>query len=88
MKQLVRPQLVQQLDAAVFDQVSVHGRERLVYQSSVNRFAEIDKLCGLNRKIWHDRPPYDGRTRSDGRNEKESVVLSRRPMGKDTGLAS
>jgi len=86
--QLVRPQLVQQLEAAVFDQASVHGGNRLACRSSVNGFAELDKLCGLNRKIWHDRPPYDGRTRSDGRNEKESVVLSRRPMGKDTGLAS
>jgi hypothetical protein len=86
--QLVRPQLVQQLDAAVFDQVSVHGGKRLVCQSSVNGFAELDKLCGLNRKIWHDRPPYDGRTRSNGRNEKESIALSHGPMGKDIGLAS
>jgi hypothetical protein len=57
--QLVRPQLVQQLDAAIFEQVSVHGRECLVYQSSVNGFTEIDKLCGLNREIRHSRPPSE-----------------------------
>ena len=84
MKPLVRPQLVQQLDAAVFDQVSVHGRERLVYQSSVNGFAEIDKLCGLNRKIWHAGLLLNRKIRS----EKESIPLSHGPIGKSIGNAS
>ena len=52
--QLVRPQLVQQLDAAVFDQVSVHGGS----VSCANR------ACEWFSQSWTEHGVMDGMKRN------------------------
>jgi hypothetical protein len=58
-RRLIRLQLTQQIDATVFDQVSILTGERLVCQSIVNGFAEMDKFAGLFNKIKHCGPPFE-----------------------------
>jgi hypothetical protein len=56
---IARLQLIQQIDAAIFDQLSILTGERLVCQSSVNSFAEVEKFAGFFNKIEHCGPPYE-----------------------------
>jgi hypothetical protein len=58
-RRLIRLQLTQQIDATVFDQVSILTGERLVCQSIVNGFTEMDTFARLFNKIEHCRPPYE-----------------------------
>ena len=82
MTQLVRPQLAQQIDAAVFDQVTVLGRERLVCQLIVKGLAEMDKLCGLVSKINHGRTPYGPEGQGVREGMREGINSLTWPHGK------